>query len=66
MKLKAVSTTDGQWIGLEFELPDPLMSGFEFPVTEDIVFDVEHSKQLPNGDYMYWNANYIVVAREVG
>lgn len=47
------------------DVPDPLMSGFEFPVTDDIVFDVENSKQLPNGDYMYWNANYIVVAREI-
>jgi len=66
MKLKAIKTTDGQWVGTEFELPDPLMKGFKFPVTEDIVFVVEQSKKLPSGDYMYWNANYVVVAREVG
>jgi len=64
--LQAIKSTDGQYLGTVFELPDPLMNGFKFPVTEDIVFDVEHSKKLPSGDYMYWNANYVVVAREVG
>lgn len=67
MKLQSIRTTDGQWLGFQFELPDPLMFGepFDFPVKENIVFNVQSSRQLPDGTYEYRNPNYIVVAREV-
>jgi len=65
MILQAIKSTDGQYLGTVFELPDPLMKGFDYPVSADVVFNVENSKQLPNGDYEYWNDNYILVAREV-
>lgn len=65
MKLISIDTTDNQWLGLEFELPDPLMSNFYFPVEEDTRFRIDKAEDLGNGEYRYSNARYAVVAREI-
>lgn len=65
MKLISIDTTDNQWLGLEFELPDPLMSNFNFPVAPDTSFRVDKAESLGDGVYRYSNPHYVVVAREV-
>jgi hypothetical protein len=66
MKLQAIDTTDNQWLGLVFELPDPLMKNFYFPVAPDTNFRVDHSELMADGNYRYWNPHYVVIARVVG
>jgi hypothetical protein len=65
MKLQVIDTTNIRWLGLEFELPDPLMSNFYFPVEEDTRFRVDHSELMADGNYRYWNPHYVVIAREI-
>lgn len=65
MKLQVIDTTNIRWLGLEFELPDPLMSNFYFPVEEDTRFRIDKAEDLGNGEYRYSNPHYVVVARKI-
>ena len=65
MKLQVIDTTDIRWLGLDFEVPDPLATNFYFPVEEDIRFRIDKAEDLGDGVYRYSNARYAVVAREI-
>jgi hypothetical protein len=65
MNLVSIDTTDNQWLGLHFELPDPLAVDYHFPVAPDTSFRVDKAEALGNGIYRFSNPHYVVIAREV-
>lgn len=64
MKLQAVDTTDDKWLGLQFDLDDPLEKDFFLPIGSNI-FRIDKAEALGKGFYRYSNPHYIVIAREI-
>ena len=64
IKFQAIDTTDNQWIGLEFQLPEGIEAPFDFPVSEGVSFRVD---KIERGviEWRFSNPHYIVVARVI-
>ena len=67
MILKVIRTTDHQYLGLVFDVPDPMaLRGLAMPIADGIRFRIDKFEQLNDHCWRFSNPGYVALAEVVG